>query len=119
MFAVTLRGNALVASFSIFVLSNWSLLGFAVSIGALAGSFVAHCTLLQRRVRGDSPVPPLNLERDINKVTIRTIIALSIAVGVQTILFGFTSGDVFSTIFLGVTKALSWYFTIRTVSHCL
>lgn len=115
--ASTVGGNVFVAIFSIYVLSSWSLLGFAVSLGTLAGSFITYGTLLQRRVKDDSPIPPLNLERDMATVLSRTIAAVTVALAVQTMVFGFTSGDAFPTVLLGITKALSWYFTTRTVSH--
>lgn len=114
--ANTLRGNICVAIFSIYVLSNWPLLGFAVSLGALLGSFTAYCTLLERRVEDNSPIPPLHLERDTAVVVPRTITALTVAVAIQTTAFGFTSGDTLLTVLLGITKALSWYFMIRSVS---
>ncbi|KAK3322617.1 hypothetical protein B0H66DRAFT_581699 [Apodospora peruviana] len=111
---------ALAAWFAIFILSDGNLVGAVLSAIPVAALLLVYAAFVPRMPTQDSVfrslVPEIDdLEEAIVPLSVRVVLALSIAFGIQTVIFGFSLGpSIASTLALGWMKALAWYFTIRT-----
>lgn len=112
-------GSVLVALFAILTLkSDWQIrVSDAPSVVPVAALLVAYLTLDPRpRIsnRYYRILPPFDIEDALVPLSLRVTLVLVTILGLETLAFGF---PVFSayTPALALTKALSWYFTIRTV----
>lgn len=113
-------GSILVALFSILTLkSDWrTRVSDAPSIVPVAALLVAYLTLDPRpRIsnRYHRFLPPFDIEDALLTLSLRITLVLVLVLGVETLAFSFPVFSAYNTPALALTKALSWYFTIRTV----
>lgn len=108
-------GRTLVASFAILTLSDWDLRGFASSTCPVAGLLVVYIAFIPRTTEESHFLPQINIERAIVPLSLRILIILVLAFSAQTIAFGLPDDVTMPALSLGLIKAFSWYFTIRTV----
>lgn len=116
-------GAALVASFAIFILSDWNLRETALSTVPVAALLVVYVALIPRSAEGTRFLPLVNIDEAIVPLSLWTGIMLVVTLCAQTFTFGLPSNvAVAPALLLGLAKALAWYFTIQTVcipaDHC-
>ena len=114
--ANTLWGTALVALVAVFAQSDWDIGILALSIIPVAALLVAYTALIPRTDEGHRFLPQIDIEEDGVPLSLRVVVLLFAALGVQTFAFGLPSISILvPTFLLGLAKALCWYFTIQTV----
>lgn len=129
-FATTVWGTTLVAVLAIFALPGWSLRESVQSIVPLAALLVLYLAFLPRtktlpRTRTlprtaketlNRFLPFVDIEEAIVPLSRRAVVFLVAVVCMQSVVFGLPSVDIAPTLLpLGLAKASSWYFTIKTV----
>lgn len=78
------------------------------------------CVVLLPRSKKNSQFLPFgNIEDSIRPLSFRIVPLFTFVLCIQALWFGFSGVQVASTLFLGVAKALSWYFTTRMVRKAL
>ena len=117
--ANTVWGTTLAASFASLTLSNWGLRGSAPSTVPVAALLLVYVALLPRTITSSRFLPLVNIEDAIIPLSSRVVVVLVVALGMQTVAFGFTRSEITPTLSLGLAKALSWYFMTRTVCSFL
>ncbi|KND88236.1 Beta-1,2-xylosyltransferase 1 [Tolypocladium ophioglossoides CBS 100239] len=110
-------GTILATLFAILTLSNWDLRGSALSIVPAAALLVVYIALIPKTINGAHYLPLVNIEDDIFPLSLRVVVVLVFALGIETVAFGFSTSGIAPTFSLGLAKALSWYFTIRTTRY--
>lgn len=115
----TVWGSVLVAFLSILALKlDWSIRASdALLVVPVALLLVSYLTLDPRpRISNKCYrlLPPLDFVDSSASLSLRVTILLVIALGLETLAFGFPVCSVYTPA-LAFTKALSWYFTIQTV----
>jgi hypothetical protein len=103
---------------AIFALSEWNQQESALSIVPLAGLFIVYVAFIPRTVEGSLNrfLPLVDIDEAIVPLAWRAVVVLVVALGAQTVAFGLPSINIAPMLLpLGLAKALSWYFTIRTV----
>ncbi|CZR51796.1 related to capsule-associated protein [Phialocephala subalpina] len=113
--ANTIWGTALASSVPIFILSEWDLLDFSLSIILVASLLVVYVALIPKSIEDSRFLPLIKVEDDIIPLSSRIVVILVLALSVQTVAFGFPRIGIISTLLLGFMKAFSWYCMIRTV----
>jgi hypothetical protein len=111
----TVWGTTLVASFAILAEPDWDLRRAALSAVPVAALLVVYVALVPRTIEDTHSLPLINVEKAIAPLSLRVLVILVVALGMQTVVFGLPSNEITPTLTLGFAKALSWYFTIRTV----
>lgn len=113
--------TALAALLSALALLDGNIVGTALSAFPTAALFIVYSAFIPRT----SPSSPLlkflpgldNVEAAIGSLSVRIVVILAGVLGVQLFTFGSPSGISISAILVsGVARALSWYFTIRTIT---
>jgi hypothetical protein len=113
-------GMTLSALLATFTLSNGNIRGASLSTVAVAGQLLVYLAFLPRSSTSLRLLPLINdIEEAIIPLSWRAVSVLTVALGAQTMVFGFTSGKVVPTLLLGLAKALSWYFIVQTVRSFL
>ncbi|KAK3401454.1 hypothetical protein B0T20DRAFT_458686 [Sordaria brevicollis] len=110
----TLWGSLLAASVAVYALAAWDLKAAAIAVipfVALVGLFVSFNHLLGERGSLD------NLESVVKPLSLRVAGLLLTFQFADIWAFGFPSVDAVSTAFLGLAKALSWYFCFQATSY--
>lgn len=115
----TVWGGVLVALLSIVSLkSDWHIRASdTLLVVPVAVLLISYLTLDPRpRISNKCYrlLPPLDFVDSSNALSFRVTLLLVIALGLETLAFGFPVCSVY-TLALALTKALSWYFTIQTV----
>lgn len=113
----TARGTFLAALFAVLTLSNWDLLKSALSIVPVAALLLIYIALTPRGPKGERLLPFVDLEDAIVPLAVRTVVILVITMGIYSFKLGFPRGGIGLTILLGLTKAVTWYFMVQTVSE--
>jgi hypothetical protein len=116
--ASSLWGTGLVASVAVLAQWNWSFGELALSTLPAAMLLLVYAALVPRD-GGPRLLPSVpDIEEAIVSLGARIVIILAMALGIQAFVFGVHSMDIGILAFsLGLAKALSWYFTIRTVCN--
>lgn len=119
----TVWGGFLVALLSILALkSDWHIrLSDALLVVPVAALLVSYFTLDPRpRISNKYSrlLPPFDFEDASFSLSLRVTGLLLIALSLETLAFGFPAFSMYTPA-LALTKALSWYFTIRTVCTSL
>ena len=109
-------GPVLVAAFSIPTLSDWNPLTYLLSVLPVAALLVVYVAFMPRSIKKYYFLPLVNVEEAIGSLSMRALILSAFVFGVQTVAFGLPTDKITLTLSLGLTKALSWYFMIKTVS---
>lgn len=119
--ANTAWGTSLVALVASLALVYWSARELALLALPVAALLVVYTALIPRTIAGPRILPHIpDLEKAILPLSARLIPMLAMVLGVQAFEFGVSSIDLGIPAFLlGLVKALSWYFTIQSVSVCL
>lgn len=73
--------------------------------------------MLLRSNRDTRPLPTVNLVDAIVPLSLRIVLLLLVALGLETVVMAFPRSTISSTLLLGLAKALSWYFTTRAVCN--
>ncbi|KAM5349175.1 hypothetical protein ACJ41O_008998 [Fusarium nematophilum] len=110
----TIGGASLVACVGILALSNGDLLGSCLSLILVAAMLAVYVSLLPKASTGLLSVPQVDVEAIIVPLSIRVLACLMIALAMQHSVLGFLEAQVAHVVWLGLAKASSWYFTIRT-----
>jgi hypothetical protein len=119
----TVWGGVLVAFCSILALkSDWQIRASdALLIVPVASLLVSYLTLDPRPRMSNKCyrfLPPFDFEDALTPLSLRVTFLLVIALGLETLAFGFPVCSVYTPA-LALTKALTWYFTIQTVRRAL
>jgi hypothetical protein len=108
--------TTLIALFCTLDLSNGGVKGSVLSIIAVIAQFVVYFAFLPRTIESPRLIPRINdFEDAIVSLSWRTVVILTIVTCIHTTIFGFAMVHISSTIFLGIAKALFWYFVARMV----
>jgi hypothetical protein len=113
--ANTIWGTTLVSFFAIFTFSGWAAQVSLSSIISTAALLIVYAAPMSR-VGTFAYLPSVNIESTIRSLSPRIIILLLFILSTYIILFGFVRFNPFSLFILGLLKALSWYFVIKTAS---
>ncbi|KAK2855667.1 hypothetical protein FQN49_004965 [Arthroderma sp. PD_2] len=113
--ANTVWGTSLAASIFIFVLSDWDFKGHALSAIPVLTLLGVYVTFMPKTDKSSRYLPSVDIEDAVRPLSLRVVLLLLIALGVEIATFGFPTGGILVTLILGQTKALSWYFIIQTV----
>lgn len=111
----TVWGAALIALAAVFVLAEWDTGETALSAVSVTALFLVYIALIPRTTENARYLPLVNIEEDVVPLSVRVVLLLVVALGVQTFAFGAPDINLLPTLELSVAKALSWYFTIQTV----
>jgi len=109
-------GLTLAATFLSLTLSDWSLWACAFSALPAAALLIAYVAFIPKSSEDDDFFPYVNIEEAVVHLSLRVLFLLAIVLGIQTFVFGLYINNLIVTLSLGMTKALSWYFIIKTVS---
>ncbi|KAF4996679.1 hypothetical protein FDECE_12331 [Fusarium decemcellulare] len=110
-------GAASVAAVACLSLFNRDLPGSALSAIPVVSLLIVYLLLTPRPSNGVQPLPLVDAEASIIPLSIKVVVFLLVALTVQTAAFGFLSSDIVPTLLLGLAKALSWFFMIRTAQN--
>lgn len=118
--ANTVCGTVLSASLAVLTLkSDWHYRALdTLSLVPVLGLLVAYSTLDPRRRIANKihqTLPPFDMEDAIIPLSLRVIAVMGCIMGLESLAFGFPTCTAVSALVLGLTKALSWYFTIQMV----
>lgn len=80
---------------------------------------MVYVALIPRSIKGTSLLPLVDIEDAILPLSMRVVVVLVFALGMETVIFGLPRSSIAPTLILGLAKALSWYFTICTVYFSL
>ncbi|ATY66615.1 hypothetical protein A9K55_001055 [Cordyceps militaris] len=111
--ANTAWGNAIISMATIYSLSLGSALELLLSAAALVGSLVALGSLLPRDVAKSRARSPLDLELDISSIAPRVLVALFVALGIQSAFLGLVPCKISAAVLEGAAKAVFWYSSLR------
>lgn len=115
--ANTIWGTALLATLAIFALSDWDVQDYTLSVIQIVTLLVVYVSFIPAMNESIRFLPFVNIEADIFVLSLRTVIMLIVVFGFQTVIFGLPNNGVAPVIPLGLAKALSWFFTIKTVHY--
>lgn len=114
----TVWGTTLASSFAALTLSDWDIEGHALSTIPVAALLVVYVALIPR-TEDTHFLPRIDIEEAIVPLSLRVVVILAAALGMQTAAFGLPSNGIILTLSLGLAKALSWYFTTQMVCSAL
>jgi hypothetical protein len=108
--------TALCALIITFTLSKGDFRGSALSVFAVVPQLFVYIALLPEAILPSQRLPLVGGFRDVvHRLCWRAVATLTVAMGIQTTVFGFTRVQVTHVLFLGVAKAMTWFFLIQTV----
>lgn len=115
----TVWGTASAATFAVVVLSDWSFdfKRLALSIVLVVALLVLYTALTARPAGGAKSVVALDFETAIIPLSQKVTMFLGAALVLQLFAFGVSGDAILPAMLLGTVKALSWYFTARTVCY--
>ncbi|KAH8684056.1 hypothetical protein BGZ61DRAFT_455576 [Ilyonectria robusta] len=113
----TIWGTGLAGCFATLTLLNWDLWGSALAIVPAVALLAVFITLLPRTSKSSRIIPLVDIQDAIVPLSLRVVVVLVVALCVQTFSFGFPKSYNAPTVLLGLSKALSWYFIMRTAQH--
>lgn len=111
----TIWGATLAASFAIITLSDWNFRGSPLSIVPVVALLVVCVALTLETTEDSRATSLLDVEEAMTPLSLRVVVILVVALGIQTVAFGLSNAMIIPTLTLGLTKAFSRYFTIQTV----
>ena len=97
--------------------SDWGVGESVLSTLPVAALLLVYVALTPRIAERPRFLPCINIEKDIRPLSLRVVVLLVAALGLQTAVFGLPSNGITPSLFIGFAKALSWYFTIQTVRN--
>jgi hypothetical protein len=115
----TVRGTTLVAVVAMLALSNGDLRASALSAVPVAALLVVYIALVPKNAKGHRFLPLVDIADHVVPLSLRVVLILVVALGIETVAFGFPRSTIGPTLLLGVAKASSWYFTTQTVRGLL
>jgi hypothetical protein len=97
-------------------LSTVSVHGSAKSIFAVVPQLLVYVAFLPQTDLGARWLPLVSdLGNVASRLCWRVVAVLVVALGAQTVIFGFANCQMAHSVPLGVTKAMSWFFLVRMV----
>ena len=77
--------------------------------------FVVYVTLTPSANGGSRFIKPLDIKAAIRPLSSRIAVVLAVVLGMETIILGFSPGNILLMLILGLAKALFWYYILQTV----
>lgn len=115
----TIWGAGLAGCFAILTLLKWDLWGSALAIVPAVALLAVYIIMLPRNSKSSRVLPLVDIQDAMVPLSLRIVVVLAVALCAQTFSFGFPRSYIAPTVLLGVSKALSWYFMMRTVRNFL
>lgn len=107
--------SCLAATWAIHSLAEWDLRAAIPSIAPALALGLVYLSFLPKTKRTPRLLPHVDIITDIYRLAPRAVLVLVLALAFQTYSFSLLECNIVSTLALSFLKALSWYFTIRTV----
>lgn len=108
-------GSTLTAIFAIVTLLGGDLRGISLCIISVAALLVVYIAILPRTSPDSYDRPFSHLDVDYASLSLRVVILLVVALGLQAAIFSAPKGKVIPVFLLGLSKSLAWYYTIQAV----
>ena len=116
----TIPGVGSVAAITLLTLTNWQLWEHSASLISVVALLVVYVALTPKATNeaGHVRVPHVQIEQDIVSLSLRMVIVMIVALGIEFTAFSSprTYPFTFLMFLLGIVKALSWFGMIHTVS---
>lgn len=111
-------GTTLCALVTILPSSKWGIGGVALSIVAVLAQLISHIAWLPRDVTASQHLPPVVVDTKAKvaaDLCPKVVMMLIVAMGFQTLLFGFPPLQITRSLLTGVMKGMFWFFILQTV----
>ncbi|KAI1818542.1 glycosyltransferase family 90 protein [Poronia punctata] len=115
--ANTTIGATLSAIFAVFTLSPWDPFGYGLSLVPVSALLIAYTLLGTRSERLPKSIETFDIEAALRPLSFRVAATLAVMLGVESVVLGFPSINVFRTVASGVAKALAWYSAVQLAQH--
>lgn len=113
--ANTISASTFVAAFAIITLSDCDVRDYALSFIPLAALLLVYVAFRPKSAENIHFLPFVNPEAAIFSTGLRVVIILLVVMGLELFIFGLPNDGFLRTVTLGVVKALSWFFTSKTI----